>query len=417
MFKFIKPTLLLGTLFVSLITPMQWVKAQPLSSSTLLEAIRNLDNSVKTALNQRHDPGLAVGIIYQDQVLFLRGYGVRKMGKPDRVDPNTLFQLGSISKPISATLIAILQKSAQINLYDPVEPYLPIELPSSRTRHSVKLWHLLSHTSGLPRFGFNQQIEAFKPRDSILHNLENTLPLSRPGEKFDYHNVVFSLIENVTEQKTSRDFESLLQEHLFNPLHMAKSSTNYAALMDSRDKAWPHGLAKIKKSSRNRVAHYHYVPYRNYSQAYYERARAAAGVNSNISDLLSFLKLQMGYAPNILNNHDLKTFHSPYTVSPGVASSFRRFFPKAKLEAYYGLGWRILDINGMRLVYHGGWLKGFTNFLGFLPDSKIGIVILHHAESRLSTDLAMHFFKRMLNPQIMTASAKPALNRHRRQHR
>jgi len=104
-----------------------------------------------------------------------------------------------------------------------------------------------------------------------------------------------------------------------------------------------------------------------------------------------FLQLQMGGKPEILNAQDLLPFHTPVVNAPDVLNWMRSHL-KGELKSYYGLGWRILDQDEKRMVFHGGYLKGFVNFLAFIPYRKIGIIILNNGESSFSAETAMMFF-------------------------
>ncbi|MDP5370362.1 MAG: serine hydrolase, partial [Pseudomonadota bacterium] len=87
--------------------------------------------------------------------------------------------------------------------------------------------------------------------------------------------------------------------------------------------------------------------------------------------------------------------HTPKTATKDALEWFRNEAAGIKVNAWYGLGWRIVDIDDRRIVYHGGWLKGFKNFMAFLPDRKVGIIILHNSEGNFSKNEAIRFLRKI----------------------
>jgi beta-lactamase class C len=107
--------------------------------------------------------------------------------------------------------------------------------------------------------------------------------------------------------------------------------------------------------------------------------------------MATFLQLQMGAMNEVLTPQDLADFHAPITLAPDAVGRFQGL-TSGNVKSYYGQGWRIVDYSNGRLIFHGGWIKGVGNFLGFLPAHNVGIVILHNAESGFSFRTAMMFF-------------------------
>lgn len=345
------------------------VHADPLST-----ALTKLDQHIQSQVQQEKAIGCAVTVVSEGKIVFMKAYGSRKKGAQAPIDLNTMFQLGSISKPISASLVALLQKQNLLSVETAVAQYYPHVLPKTTIQH------LLSHTSGYSRVGWNQKIEAGTTRSKLLTLLssstQNTL-----GETFDYHNLAYSLLEEVVAKTSQQSFKEALIERLLRPLGMNTASVGYADFETQSNRAWPH-----QENENHR-----WKPSKNYSHFYHEAVCASAGVNANIKDIGTFLQFQMNGHPEILTRQDLEKFHMPIAAAPDALAWFQGLTSGA-VQSYYGQGWRILDYHNGRLVFHGGFLKGFGNFLGFLPERNIGIVILHNAEGRFSLKTAMMFF-------------------------
>jgi len=329
-------------------------------------------------------PGSAIAIIYRNEIIFMKSYGVRRLGKKELIDNDTLFQLGSVSKPVSATLAAILAGQQQIHLDDPLEKYLPnFELQTHKKIRAIqplKIRNLLNHTTGVPRAGFNALIEAYI---QIVNKLQKTPINCTIGHCYDYHNVMFSVIGDVIAAATRRTFGEALKQHLLTPLNMRRTSTSLESLTNDLNKAYPH-----IRNERGVLS-----PCSYHSKSYYAVA-PAGGVNSTIRDMAIFLQAQMGKFPHIVNKTALNLMHEPLITTPEVLT---RMGNQRVKNAYYGLGWRILNFANEKVVFHGGWLKGFNNVVAFLPEHELGIVVLQNAETRFAWQSTVKFFEMYLD--------------------
>lgn len=319
-----------------------------------------LDRHIQEALQKGRVAGIAAAVVEHGKIQFIKAYGVCKKGSQEAVNLDTVFELGSLSKPMTASLAAILQKKKLLDLRTP------------------KIRQMLSHTTGYKRIGWNQKIEAGRARSQLLQELTET-ERAKAGTEFDYHNLAFSQIEDVIENATRMSFKRSLQQYLFAPLKMRRTTVGFEDFKDQKNKAWPH--EKVKNT---------YKPRTRYSQNYHHTVMSAAGINSSIQDMAEFLKLLQGAYPTIATGLDLDFLWEPVTVAPDATRWFRHI-PYHDLKSYYGYGWRLIDIDGERIVYHGGWVGGFINFLAFSPKKQRGIVILCNTEANVGFRTAMSF--------------------------
>lgn len=344
---------------------------QCVQASSLEPALKKLDQHVAQQVQQNKVMGCSVAVVDHGQIVFMKAYGLKKKGEKDKVDLNTSFQLGSASKPIAATLIALLKKQGLINLDVPLNFFYPYLKPTTTLRH------ILTHTTGFKRTGWNHKIESSVLRPQLLKDLEAAVQ-GEPGQEFDYHNFVYSLMEGVVEASQNQRMDVLLYHKLFMPLGMNQTTIGYEAFFAQPNRAWPH------QKNQKKVLY----PSKNYSRLYHAAVFTAAGINSNIQDMASFLRLQLIGIPGFLNVEDLTDFHAPAVEAKDALLRVKRVLI-GDSKSYYGMGWRIADTPKKRIVYHGGWVKGFCNFVGFDPNRKLGIVILNNSESdfALSTSL------------------------------
>jgi len=384
---------------IAVVWPMQGVIALDIHS--IVPAIQKIEEQIQHSVRKGHIPGCAVAVVLRDQIVFMNGYGVRSIGKKEKIDPDTVFQLGSLSKPIAATLASLLETHGLLNLDDAVSDYLPnFSLNSHQSPQALKIKNLLSHTSGIPRSGFNNLIESYASRSTIRQALQRVRAVTPVGRKYDYHNAMFAVIADVTQVATLQSFPDALSTKLLQPLQMNNTSATYEALARSLNRASPH-------TRNQRGALCSCEPY---SRGYYSVA-PAGGINSSARDMATFLKAQMGGFPQIVPQKALMRIQSPVIPTNNLLNSatgagFRNKNPS------YGLGWRIIDYANQKLVYHGGWLKGFMNFLAFMPEKQLGIVVLHNADTKFSSRVAMQFFQNVLGlPQASPSTKKPKMNK------
>lgn len=356
-------------LLILIWSPASTIAKEIVSKNT----ITKIDQFIISQINKQKTIGCAVAIVDQEKIVFIKSYGVLKKGQKTPITENTLFQLGSISKPITATLVAKMLKSKLLSLELDVSTFFPSLSPQMTLRH------ILSHTTGYNRTQWNQKIEAGTSRTSLLLELSQaeTLP---PGQSFDYHNVAFSLIEEAISNIKNHSFADSLKAMLLTPLGMTRTIVGDGDFAYLPNFAWPH-----QKNDKGVL-----YASKNYSRNYAKTVCSAGGINSTIKDMATFLKLQLGAMPDFLTQEDLTDFHTPQVKTADALKWLKR---NGKVTcSYYGLGWRSLDYGQERIVFHGGWLKGFTNFLGFIPDRKVGIVVLNNSEGRFVQEVAFTFF-------------------------
>lgn len=348
------------------------------SDATIPHIIPLLEKRITTVMKEQNIPGVAVAIVSRDKVYYLKTFGVKRVGKAETISPTTLFQIASLSKPINATMLAILQEKGKLSLNDPVRRFVPY-FEIRNNNKPVKICHLMSHSSGIPKGGFNELIEKFAPRETIVTKLQRTRAVAPPGKLFAYHNAMYGVIEDVITSASGKPLAQTLKEELFTPLGMNHACLGLQAMLNATDKAYPH-----VPNPRGR-----YVPAENYSKGYYSFL-AAGGVNASIQDLVPFLQLYLGKPSPIISHESLQQLTNPYI--PNAKAVLRNEAKKGLItNTFYGLGWQSMTYANKKIIYHQGHLKGFRSFMGFLQDD-VGIIILTNAEKKHASKFALKFF-------------------------
>ncbi len=343
--------------------PEEWV----MDDSTALYLDKFSADFEEGLANQRI-PGGAVVIVKEGRVIFQQGFGVKESGKTEQVDEHTVFRLGSVSKGFASVLTGVLVDEGLVSWDKPVSGYLEdFKLNESDQTDRVQIKHILSHTSGLPRHAYTNLVEDGLSLDRIIPRLEQVPLIAKEGEQLAYQNAAYSVIEKVMEAQTGTDFDSLLTQKIFAPLGMENSSANYDSLMHSENKAVPHVWYS---RSRGRV------PVK-ITKKYYN-AISSGGINASASDMGKWLLLLTGNNPEVISVETLNEIYEPLATINN--KRFSRYWDGVN-ESHYGMGWRVLDNEGQKIVYHGGYVNGYRTEIAFAPDDGIGICVLINANS------------------------------------
>lgn len=357
--------------------PEEWVLDRSMAIY-LEEFVRNFE----VGLKDEEIPGGAVVIVKDGRVLLQKGFGVKERGKPDKVDEHTIFRLGSVSKGFTSVLAGVLAEEGSIRWDQPVTHYLnEFMLNDPEQTDLVQIRHLLSHTTGLPRHAYTNLVEDGLSLDLIIPRFESVPLISRVGTQHSYQNAAYSIIEKILETQTNTGFNMLLDEKLLRPLGMDQSSTNYDSIFNSENRASPH---QFVSSARGHVP----VPI---SGKYYN-AVSAGGINASASDVGKWLLLLTGHYPDIISEKTLAEIYEPLATIRN--RRFSRYWDGVD-QSYYGMGWRVLDNHGQKIVYHGGYVNGFRSEIAFSPEYGAGIFIVINTNSSYPLTVIPDFFNHL----------------------
>jgi beta-lactamase class C len=318
--------------------------------------------------------GLAIGVIEDGQLAFVKGYGETEAGSGERVTTQTVFRWASNSKGVAATMVALLAQRGKLSLNDPVAKWSSsIKLPNGNEKVAT-LADALSHRLGIVKNAYDDRLEDNEDPAAIRGMLAGLYPMCPPGTCWAYQNIAFDVAHEAIEKATGESYERAAHDLLFGPLGMTNTSTTRAGLMGAKSWARLH-------------AGRHVLPV---EEAYY-RIPAAGGVNSSIIDFGIWMRAQMGGAPGILSPSLLWTLHVPRVLTPrrGLAP-----YDRIQTDNAYGLGFRQSNYEGHHLVGHRGAVKGARSLLLFDPEQKFGVVLLWNSTTVKPTGFALELFDR-----------------------
>jgi beta-lactamase class C len=343
--------------------PEEWVIDDDLAAY-----LDQFEQEFEQGMNDKRIPGASVVIVKDSRVVYQKGFGVKEKGKSDPVNEHTVFRLGSVSKGFASVLTGVLVEDGVVEWEQPVSDYLKeFKLSDPEQTRRVEVQHLLSHTSGLPRHAYTNLVEDGLTLDRIIPRFERVPLIAKEGEQIAYQNAAYSVIEKVLEIQTDTDFHSLLSERIFSPLEMNQASASYESILQSDNKALPH---VYHSRSRGRVPI-------SISRKYYN-AVSSGGINASASDMGKWLLLLTGNAPDVISKETLNGMFTP------LANINNRRFSRhwdGVNRSHYGMGWRVLDNHGQKIVYHGGYVNGYRSEIAFAPEDGVGICILINTNS------------------------------------
>jgi CubicO group peptidase (beta-lactamase class C family) len=342
--------------------------AQQISNPRLSDALNRLDRYVNDAMARTKVPGASVAVVYMDHVVFLKGYGVREAGEPARVDPDTVFEIASFSKPIASTVVAELVGRGEVTWDSRIHDLDPgFQLSDAAVTKELTVRDLFSHRSTLPTDSGDTLEALGYTRPEILSKLR-MVPLHGVFRKtFQYSN--FGITEGAlaATRHLGKTWEEVSEDLLYSKLGMTSTSSRFSDYMNRP----------------NRAALHYLDPDGVFRARYVREADAeapAGGVSSSARDLASWLRLQLAGGSfdgkQIVDRKALDETHSPQVcrseeeVSPGG--------PKCPGDNYYGLGWNVGNRpSGERLLSHSGaFLLGAATAVYMIPGKQIGILVL-----------------------------------------
>ena len=334
---------------------------------------RALDARVQAMMTDKTMEGLAIAVVENGRLSFVRGYGLTSPTDGEKVDADTIFRWASLSKTVAGTLSARLARDGVFSLHDPLGKFhTSLRLPAD-AQNTLTVEQLLSQRTGLPRNAYDGWLEGGRDPGMIRQSLGTVAPQCPPATCHTYQNVAYDTIREIVETTTRRSYAEEVRQRLFLPLGMTSATLGVEGLRDAEHWARP---------SR----HGHALPLLD---AYY-RVPAAAGVNSNIVDLARWMQAQMGQAPAVLPAPVLADIQQPRvkTGRPYGNSPLGRSLG----QPGYGLGMRSFLYKEHRLIGHSGAVDGYRATMMFDPAAKTGVVMLWNSESSLPFKLQAEVF-------------------------
>ena len=309
------------------------------------------------AMAQRSEmAGLAIAIVEDGELRFIRTYGVIDRDTNVPVTLGTVFRWASVSKTVAGTLAATFANEGLVDLDRPLARYqTTLRLPEG-AESRLSFQQLLSQQTGLTKNAFDGQLEDGQDPGLLRASLASAPLQCQPGSCHTYQNIAFDAASEILEHAAKRSYPDAVSERFFLPLGMNSASFGMTGLTKAKDWARPHSGRMV----------------RTVKEAYW-RVPAAAGVESNIVDFARWMQATMGDRPDVLSETTLRIAQTPrVNTAPIYAGELRQ----ANSEAHYGLGWRSFKYDDNVLVGHSGAVDGYRATLIFDPAARVGVVAM-----------------------------------------
>ena len=335
-------------------------------------------------------PGYALGTVIDGQLGFSKVAGEQTLGSGEKIDKDTIFRLASVSKTFTPAAVAAMDQQS-LHFDSLISSYLP-DLKLSKPEHKtdITVRHVLSHSTGLMPHAYTNLVQNNVPFQKIVKQLDKVDFVCAPGRCYGYQNVVYSLIGDVLANASKSTYEKIVDEKLFTPLAMDRSSFGLTAFLAENNRATPHRWDKQNRQWRATA------PKENYYQL-----SPAAGVNTSLNDMMKWLKAQLGQYPDVLNKTQLDTMHRPHIKTSRKLAHYRRQAWDGVTDMHYALGWRTFNFNGEEgFVHHGGWVEGVRSEMVFNSRLNMGMVFLTNSEPGIASEIVPMFIQLYLQSYL-----------------
>ena len=325
------------------------------------QVLSSIDTKIDDFLKFFHVPGVAVGVVYDGDVVYNQGFGLRNVHDLLPMTCDTLMPVGSVTKPFTSFLLGQLVDQGVLHWDDPVVEHVPkFKLADPYTTYEITIRDFLTHISGYTRhdgcwFG------ATLPRSEIVRRFRYLEPAYGFRERFCYGNVGYMMAAHAAECATNTSWETLLQEYILNPLKMYDTTPNIHEMQASKDFSYGYRDSQKGFKITPLVNPYTIGP--------------AGALNSNVNDLVKWLQLLTKKGKGLIQPETFKEIIKPQVVSHSLLNG-RNGLEDIILMETYGLGWYVISYKNHEAVFHGGHIEGFSTNVMFFPREKIGIVVL-----------------------------------------
>lgn len=354
-------------------------------------------------------PGMAVSVTKNGRLIYAKGFGIKDGGKTggivpsDTITRNTVFQIGSVSKSFTATLMAMLVDDGKVKWEDTVKNILPeLRLYDKWVEQNIQVKDLMTHRTGIrgqmgtyiPNMGYD--------RDDVFRMMELMKPKYSFRGAYEYNNITFIIAQKVIEKLSGKSWEENINERIFKPLGMTSTSVNGDGFKNSPDVSVPHELyyrlkreaSEIIKNDTTLLKNKGFIPEidSTFSLPLYGEDQAlhwltvigpAGSVNSTVTDLSKYARfhLDMGQVPapgsdpaakplTIVSRKNMEYLHRGQTITSQDSTR----------TTLYGLCWFVEQNNRYRLYFHTGTTWGFTTLVAFVPELDLSISILVNSD-------------------------------------
>lgn len=343
------------------------------SAATSPDSLVGFDDFVQSVMKEYQTPGIAIGIVKDDQVLLCRGYGTRNVnktgpinGKGYQVSEDTLFMIASCTKSFTAAALGTLVDEKKLTWDTPVVNVLPgFRLKDDYATLNATARDFLAHRSGLPPFGADLFDKLGYERKVILHHLRYLDPACTFRERAGYSNPGYFIAGMLAAHASGASWDDLIRKRLFEPLGMTGSSTTHQDALKIRNRAEAHFPGP---GGQPRV-----VPWENH-----DPLGPAGSINSTAADMTRWVRMLLNEGQldgkRVLKPETVREMFAPAMVSPLTLAELPPINDAAGFT--FTMGWGNFHYQGYEVIEKGGARAGMRACVVLVPAKKFGVVVL-----------------------------------------
>jgi CubicO group peptidase (beta-lactamase class C family) len=339
-------------LFQEYVEPLSNKTALVISSNKLITAMdKNIDTIARKYIQKSNTVGVIIGVIDSGKT-YTYSYGETIKHNSKLPNADNFFEIGSITKTFTATLLAYYVNEGKVKLTDPIIKYLPDSVAANPELRAITLLELSNHTSGLARLPDNLVPHAADPLNpykdytkELLYAYLKTCKLeSKPGEKYAYSNLAVGLLGNILETINGEPYSQMVREVISKPLAMFSTDQYLNPLLAPR-------FVQVYNAGGQPTEPWDF-----------DVLAACGALRSTLNDMLLYAKANLHPGTDKL--------------SKAIALTHKVTFSK---DVKIGLAWHIITVNGVEYYYHNGITNGSNCFMAFNPEKNIAVVVLSNA--------------------------------------
>lgn len=344
------------------------------------EVLKDFETYAEKARQDWQAVGMSIAVVKDGKLIYTKGFGQRSLQDKEPVTPDTVFQVGSISKAFTSALTAIAADRKLLSWEDQVVSHLPnFMLADPWVTRQFEVEDLYAQRSGLPAYVGDPQAMLDVPIETIINNLRFFQPLTSFRSQFAYQNVFFSVGAELLKSKTGLSWNELLAQEIFKPLEMTHSSSTLQAYLKEPNRVGWHvrkpGAKILPIPDDFDAADWIYV------------YGPAGGVNSSAKEMANWLILQADQG-QFKDKQVISKENITRTTRPHIYIGER-----CGTSNFYCLGWLLMEYSPYPIIWHNGASSGVNNNLAFIPQDRLGLVILCNTRDTLLAEaLTLQFF-------------------------
>ncbi|AEI52214.1 serine hydrolase domain-containing protein [Runella slithyformis] len=350
-----------------------WLVAQVSFAQTNSFFVKDsLGAYIQKSMAQWNIPGLALAITQGDVIIYSKAFGVLKKGATEPVNSQTLFPIGSMGKSFTAFSLAMLDHQQKLSLDDKVKKWLPwFSMKDKDYEKELRVKDILSHRTGMETFqGDLLWTESSLSNRAIIEKWGKFKPSFPIRSNFGYCNIGYMIAGEVIKANTGLSWQQYTQQNILNPLGMKNSFVEMASLKNKPNVAVGHTITNNQLEQ---------IPEGTGVM------QAFGGMYSNLEDIARWLMLHTN--DGRIDGKQLFPERLIWNVRNPFSIVGKQFFPQGNmLTVNYGLGWDMVNYYNQEIVSHGGAYSGFLSMMGFVPNKKMGFVILTNSDSHEFTE-------------------------------